>query len=355
MAFTSDGQYLAAVNDSQLVVYKTSTSKPAAKMSAPLAMERSSAEGGSKEARRPDPSDAVFVYAWLQDLAFSPDSTELAGLSTHPRPRLMCWDQRGKLQLDEPLEQLPSMAFWEHEVQWLPDQTGWIISGHVYDRATKRIVFGVRKQFAQELKVHALDRDRLLGEFPHRPGELTAIQIPWDRIHASLKAMKDGVEAILSPSTPVSVNIELAGLRGDQEETVRAIGDAMVARLARDGVKVQRGQSTTFQVRFSESAGDQLAIYERQGRFDFRGRDTGRRATGARGVLVIELLAEGEEKPLWRDTLNASNSSSFSEDINDASVRKSMLENLARDIRELNVPYFIPKSEELLALPVVVR
>ncbi len=353
LAFTADGQYFAAVSEKQLVVMKTATGKPAAVMGAPLEMEY--AHGVAKEPRRPAPDDAVFVYAWLQDLEFSPDSQELAAISTHPRPRLLCWDNRGKLMLDEPLEQLPSMAFWEHEIQWLPDKSGWIISGNVFDRATKRIVFGVRKGFGEELRIHALDRDRLLGNFPHSPGELQVIQIPWDRIHASLQAMKDGSPAILSPSQPVSVNIQLTELRGDQQETARAIGDALVKRLARDGVRVERNQPSTFQVKFTEKAGDQLPIYERQSPFDFRGHDTGRRATEAKGVLVVELLVQGENAPLWRDTLNASNATSFREEINDATVRKSMLENLASNINGLNIPYFIPKSEDLLALPVVLK
>jgi hypothetical protein len=311
---------------------------------------------GAGGARRPDPSDAVFVYAWLQDLGFAPDAQELAGVSTHPDPRLLCWDNRGKLVLDEPLYQLPRMAFWEHELEWLPDKSGWIISGHVYDRATKRVVLGVRKEFAKDLRVHALDRDRLIGEFPHSPGELQVIQIPWERINASLQAMRDGVPAILSPAKPVSINLQLGGLRGDQQETAKILGDALVERLGRDGVRVERGQSTTFQVKFAEKAGDQLPIYERQSPFDRHGRDTGRRATEAQGSLVLELLAPGQPQPLWRDSLTAANATSFSQEvINDATVRKSMLENLAREIRELKIPYFIPESEELLALPVVIQ
>jgi hypothetical protein len=153
----------------------------------------------------------------------------------------------------------------------------------------------------------------------------------------------------------VSINIQLAATRGDQQETARAIGDALVARLARDGVRVERGKPAVFQVKFGETAGDLLPIYERQSLFDRRGRDTGRRATEAKGSLVIELLVEGEAQPLWRDTIDAANSSSFNEEINDATVRKSMLENLGREIHELNIPYFIPKSEELLALPVVIE
>jgi hypothetical protein len=352
LAFTADGQYYA-VAEKQLGVFKTATGKQVAQMAAALSMERSGQKSGTP--RRPAPDDTVFVNAWMADMEFSPDSQELAGVSTHPQPRLLCWDNRGKLVLDEPLEQLPVISSTEHDVQWLPDKSGWVVSGNVYDRAAKRVVLGVRKEFGEELLVHLLDKDRLLGEFPHDPQAVTAIQIPWERIRASLTAMNDGTPALLSPTSPVSINIQLGATRGDQQESARAIGDALVERLARDGVVVERGKSTVFQVKFAETAGDQLPIYERQSPFDFRGHDTGRRATEAKGSLVVELRVEGESQPLWRDTVDAANSTSFQEDINDATIRKSMLENLAREIAELNIPYFIPKSEELLALPVVIE
>jgi hypothetical protein len=216
-------------------------------------------------------------------------------------------------------------------------------------------VFGVRKPFGENVLVCLLDRDRLLGAFPHNPGELIAIQIPWERINASLKAMSDGTEAYLTPSAPVSINIQLGALRGDQQATARSIGDALVARLGRDGIKVEPGNSTTFLVKFAETAGDQVPIYQRQSPFDRRGHDTGRRATEAKGSLVVELRAEGAARPLWRDTVKAANSTSFYNDVNDTTVRQSMLDNLAREIAELSIPYFIPKSEELLALPVVIE
>ena len=105
--------------------------------------------------------------------------------------------------------------------------------------------------------------------------------------------------------------------------------------------------------------GDAMAPYMakpwRDASFDFRGRDTGRKVAEAEGSLVVELIVEGEEQPLWRDTIQATSSRSFREEINDASVRKSMLENVTHRIAELNFPYFIPKSPELLALPAVVE
>jgi hypothetical protein len=69
---------------------------------------------------------------------------------------------------------------------------------------------------------------------------------------------------------------------------------------------------------------------------------------------VLELWAAGEAAPLWRGTLTASSSRSFSEEITDATVRKSMLEHLGRQLDGLEIPYFLPKSKDTLALPAVI-
>ena len=93
-------------------------------------------------------------------------------------------------------------------------------------------------------------------------------------------------------------------------------------RLQNDGIRVEAGRPTTFRLRFSENAGDTLPIYERQNPFDFQGRDTGRTATEAEGSLVVELVAG--DKTLWRDTISASSSRSFREEINDTTVRNNI-------------------------------
>jgi hypothetical protein len=326
---------------------------PAGPVVPPRGVPKSPPRGKPAGPASGDATEAIFVYAWMQALKFSPDGTELAAVSTHPDPRLIVWDIKGKLLFDEPL-MLPSMAFWEHSLQWLPDKSGWLVSGHIVDRETKRAVVGIRKGFGQDMRAWLYDNNHLIGAFPNNPEELQSYEIPWKEIRESIALMADSKSAILGPSQPVSINIEFGGnLAGDATQTASEIAQALGQRLQRDGIKVANGQKTKFQLRFSENAGDTLPIYERQSPFDFRGHDTGRTVTERKGGLVIELTADGEDAPLWRETLDATSARSFREDINDASVRKSMLESLTRQIRELYLPYFIPKDEKQLALPVV--
>jgi WD40 repeat protein len=366
-AFSADGElFLAVVND-KLTLFRTATGKPVTVMSPPRRMVRGAAPVASapaavapkpvrgKPAPIPagDPFDAVFVYAWMQALKFSPDGTEIAAVSTHPNPRLIVWDTKGKLLFDEPL-MLPSMAFWEHSLQWLPDKSGWLVSGHIVDRESKRPVVGIRKVFGNDLRVWLYDTNHLIGSFPSNPAELQSYAIPWKEIRESIASMNDVNAALLAPSKSVSINIEFGGqLSGDANQTAAQIANALGERLKRDGIKVANGQKTTFHLRFSEQAGDTLPIYSRQSPFDFRGSDTGRTATERKGSLVVELTAEGQDAPLWRESLGASSARSFREDINDTSIRKTMIESLTRQIGELYLPYFIPKDESRLALPVV--
>ena len=70
---------------------------------------------------------------------------------------------------------------------------------------------------------------------------------------------------------------------------------------------------------------------------------------------MVELVVPGQDEPVWRDTLSAGSDSSYDGDINELVVRDSMVENLANRMDDLNFPYFIPKSDDLLALPVVLQ
>ncbi|CAN0454024.1 unnamed protein product, partial [Hapterophycus canaliculatus] len=265
--------------------------------------------------------------------------------------KTLCWDSRGKLVFDQVISRVQKVFLFNETLDWLPDASGWIVSGHVIDRRTKRIVFAVRLPFASEPAFFPLDRDRLVGSFPHDPEMVQVVTIPWSLITASLKLIQEGAPAILSESEPVTIRCDLVGIRGDASVTEQLLKEKLATRLQAEGIRVEPGGASEFHMRFSEKAGDMLPVYERQSRFNFRGKDTGRKVAEAEGSLVIELIVDGDT--LWRDSLSASSSRSFREDVNDASVRKSMLTNIARGMEQLNIPYFIPKAEDQIALPVV--
>ena len=142
---------------------------------------------------------------------------------------------------------------------------------------------------------------------------------------------------------------------GTAGEAKKLIIEAVQKRLKRDGINFKPGSPNYFQLRFSESKGDTLPIYQRQSRFDFRGHDTGREISESKGSLVVEFYGSDSDKPAWREVLDATNSRSFSEEINSKSVRASMLKRLSTELGRMHIPYFMPKDDSLLALPMVFK
>lgn len=337
--FTLAGDYLATVSGRQLAVFKTSTGKMAAHMAAPK-----------------DPSgspDSSFL-SWMKSLEFSPDNQELAGISSLHGQRLLCWDNRGKLVLDQKLN-LGSHARENVSPQWFSNRQAWLIDREIIDRATGRSVLSVRTEWSKTLYARVLDDKRLIGNFPANPDQLHVLEIPWEKIRAAQAALKSKAAAYLTPETPVGLLVEIDDARGDKQEISQALEAAFTERLKLDGLKLGAGGKSYFCLKFVDKPGELLPIFERE-KFSFRGgRDTGRTAQESKGDLVVELLAFGKSAPLWRETLNVASGRSFNEEITDDTMRKSMLESAARQIKSLKFPYFIPESGELPTLPIIVQ
>ncbi|MDB5309270.1 MAG: hypothetical protein JWO38_3472 [Gemmataceae bacterium] len=356
LAFTPDGKYFACIAHDKIVVTETATNKEVAVTEPPGPGVPADPPAGPKGVvpKRSARFDAIFVFAWTRGLAFSPDGTELAAFSTHPSPRLLVWNTKGELVTDEPVP-MPRTISHRNTLEWLPDGSGWLVNGYLFDRASKRVVVSIRVPFASDVLPHLLDKDRVIGVFGEDRGRLQTVTIPWEKLNVSLKQMTAKAPSYLAPGEPVSVALELAGLRGDEADTRKILTDALTRRLARDGIPVGEGKSTVLRLKLAEEAGESLPIYERQSPFDFRGKDTGRKATEVKGAAVLELVAKGEDQPLWRGQLTAFSARSFKEEITDLAVRKSMLEHLGRQLSGMDMPYFIPKSKDVVALPAVVE
>ncbi|HYH69221.1 MAG TPA: hypothetical protein VD866_31295 [Urbifossiella sp.] len=336
LAFTPDGTHFAAIAGDKLVVVGTKTGKQKV-LAAP-------AGGG--------PLGPRGVFSSAKGLVFSPDGSELALFTTNPNPRLIVWSPQGQIVLDAPVP-MPRWVGLDAALQWLPDSSGWLVNGSVFDRGTKRVVASVRVGLGSAAP-YLVDQSRVVGAFGWPGHRLRAADIPWPQIRESLAAMGAKADADLAPGRPVALDLRLTGVRGDEAETRNILGQALALRLGRDGIPVAAQAPTVLRLKLAESAGDTLPIYARQSRFDFKGADTGQRATEVNGAAVLELWAAGEATPVWRDTLNAGSSRSFSDEINDVTIRKSMLENLGRQLDHLNLPYFLPKNKATLALPAVI-
>ncbi len=286
-------------------------------------------------------------------VAFSADGSELAGLFEDIKgSKVVIWDSAGKAVAEFPVPVRSSFAL-DHVLEWLPDGSGLLVDEHLIDRAARRPVLSVRVPSAVYITPHVLDQNRMIGCF--ETGEqLDVVPVPWPKLRAALKALDGKADAYLAPGRPVRLDFVLQGARGDEAETRTLLGQALAKRLARDGIPVAAQAPTVLRLNLSEQAGETLPVFEKQSPFDRRGRDTGRKATGAKGSAALELWAQGENAPLWRRHLTSTSGTSFSQEINDATLRKSMIENLGNQIDRIEVPYFIPKAKDVVALPAVI-
>ncbi len=356
VAFSNDGRYFAVVEHSELNVYDVAKSKVVAKMQPPK-KEVSESERQSRSAtmiQAMHANDEVFFYAWIQSISFSPDGKELAAVSTHTGNHLFCWNQRASLENKISYALAENQPFWKNCLQWLPDGNGWLIAGNLIDRVSGRVLLALEQPFASNVEAFVYDQNTLLTRLASSPDKITRVNIPWDKLAAAQKAIEDQVPAYLAPYHSVDVRLEFGDLRGSQPEAEDTLRKAIVNRLARDGISVKAGSGDYFRLRLSETAGDTLPIYERQA-FEFRGRDTGRTVAEAKGTVLVEFYAEGDSKPLWREVLSSTSSRMFlDQEINDQTVRESMLKSVGGMVSRINFPYFLPKDDGIAALPIMV-
>lgn len=351
VAFTADGHFMAVVADKQLQVIKVSSSKVVAVMQPPTL-----AKEGRNGRRTPFSStDHIFIYAWIQDMKFSPDGKQLAAVSTHRGNRVLCWNQKAKLEVNQPFSPVQHRAFWENDLQWLPDGNAWLVGGNLVDRASGNVLLAFDEKFGSSVELLVHDQNTLVGRLASRPTQLSKRQIPWEAIERSRKAMAEKTPAFIAPYQPVDIQLDLGGARGAAGETEKQITAAIMRRLQRDQITYKAGSPSYFRLSFSESEGETLPIYERQSPFDFRGRDTGETATEAKGSLVVEFHVEGRPEPLWREAFDARSSRSFHEEINQQTIRESMLRSLAGQLDRMHFPYFMPVDENLAALPIILN
>lgn len=345
-----DGKQYACIGHKAVTVADAVTGKKAVVMAPP-------GPGSVPPGTPPDPYPLMSIHAYFRGAAFSPDGTELALYTTHPTPRLIVWNAKGKLLLDRVVSVRKHLGMEERPPQWLPGGIGWVVDGAIVDRVTGATVLTTRRPFGNHQAAVLVDDVRLAGIFASDRDEdrLRFAPVPWEKLRRAMKAMGEREPAHIAPGVAVSVDVQLAGGRGGGGDAAKLITEALTRRLARDGVPVAAGRPTVVKVRLKEAAGETLPIFERRTRFDFRGTDTGRTATEVKGEAVVELFVGGEPRPVWRVGLSAFSGRSFDQDITDATIRASMLEHLTGQLEDLDLPYFVPKAADVTALPATIE
>ncbi|MEQ9407287.1 MAG: serine/threonine-protein kinase [Fuerstiella sp.] len=311
-AISHDGQFIAAVSNSQLGILQVAGGRPVGIMQSPPA-------GGGRSGSRQHAEAIELIYASLQSLEFSKDNTELAGLVTHPNPRVLCWNSAGELTHQDSLS-IPETAIGSRGLEWFPDGTSWLVAGHIIDRESRRIVLSPRHH--ADGQYHIYDDFHLLGTFAAAPAKLVIKEIPWERIKASMAKADHPAAAHLAPSIPVSLNIDITG----RDAAKTAAQTALAKRLRRDGFKITPDQKDLV-VRITGKAGETK--------------------------LVLQVLAD--RKTVFSRTLTDVAALGPNFESGGEPAKSELLEKLTEQIETVDMPWFIPQDDKLATLPLLLE
>ncbi|MEW4455467.1 hypothetical protein AB1L30_22550 [Bremerella sp. JC817] len=320
LTVSPDGKYLALVEGDRVSVLTLADGRYAGNLAAPIK----------------DPTarfQSTLGANSIEDLEFSPDGQEMAAIySSFDVQRLIVWDGSGQIKHDIPVN-IPYGRFNEHSLTWLPDNKGWIVDGNVIHRESRKITAQIKRPQRESDQIAVLDPYFVLGRFGEDAEVITMIAIPWEEVERSLEAMKTPENCIVGPGVKASLLVYMRGESGESIEKARTqIGDAIVQQLRQYGMSYAADQDITF-------------------RFNVEPASLEHRL----GQAKLALLRGGNPDPIWEHTFSLSSSNGFLDGLNKKQLNDAEIRSLAREISQLQIPYFIPRAPQYLPLPLVVE
>lgn len=320
LTVSPDGKYLALCEGDKVSVLTLADGRYAGNLAAPLRdpTNRHSFTLGARD---------------IKDLEFAPDGQEMAALyGSYSDPRLVVWNGQGQIIEDIHLK-IPYSRLNAFSLSWLPNKQGWIVDGRVIDRDTKKITVEFKMPPNENDEIAVLDSYFLLGRFGKEAEAITMIGLPWEEIDRSLEAMNMTENAILGPGVQLSLYVYMRGQRSESIDQARAaVGDAIVSRMKEDKMLYGADQEVYF--RFNAEPASPEHQY---------------------GQLKLDLLMKGSDDPIWSYAFNSFNSTGFLKGLNDGEISKASSAQVAREISQTQIPYFLPRTSDFLPLPFVVQ
>lgn len=359
-ALTPDGRYLAVKNQDGIFVYEVSSGKRVAQMEIPgtrSAPRRRLRIPGAVAAQNADIGQIPFLLD-VDELEFSPNGAELAAYLKLSQ-RLVVWNPRGVVTFDQTLGVKSTM---DQSIVWLPDSRGWLVGGQfIYLREEKEVVMTRPDQGFLKGIHRFLSRDKLLTSSTTDLGVqhcyLRFITLPWRSVERALSARRENdisgssnSKAILKAGDSFRVTLNFGELKGEQplDRISAACNWALEAAKMKS---VSAGASFVLNVAYEEKNDREMKIREAQGPYDFVGKETGRTAMGLQADIQAT-ITDSSETVVWKKEMHASSSRVYSGQINDETVRASLVDDAVRKIEAMQIPTFISNDPAVDSLPI---
>lgn len=353
-ALSNDGLYIAAMAQGRMVILNTADGNLGGLMQNPgksVRMKRASLLDGNTRAKSRNQDaglEAEPVFAALQSLAFSVDNKELAGFSTFPRPRLMLWNSQGELTVDQPAASVSGTE--SPALQWFVDRSALLVSGSILDRETGRVVLTTVSDKAKRTSVSVYDDDHLVCVLRNSPTQLSIVPIPWQTISDALQNIEDVDSALLAVGSSVSLQVLVTDLLPGGSSELEDVRQTFTEALTLEGLKIEQGRSTIFRISVTAEADKKTSILDRLMPLQQRADAAAADRVPKSDCVVLELFTSIETSaPIWRVNLGALADLGLVD-----APKRVIADKLMALITEVNFPYFIPRDEQAVGLPIVI-
>ncbi len=236
-AVSHDGNYIAAVIDNQLAVTDSSSGNLVAQLERHFGNGKAASNNAKAQA----------VYAALQSLSFSGDNQEIAAISTLSGSRILCWNSRGEIALNQPAS--ADLTDSRNPLQWFPERKAWLVGNRVFDRESARFVLHASVNADTSDSIGVYDDRTLCGRFSNQPNEIQMAEVPWGEIDAALAELTDSKDAKLHPNDPVTIRANLFETGSAVAELQTGLEKALKSKITSNGLQIGENHSTLFLLR----------------------------------------------------------------------------------------------------------
>jgi hypothetical protein len=280
-------------------------------------------------------------------LCYSPAGDELhLCRDNYDQSQIIVWDRTQKIV--ENLV-LPGSGYSVRypRFECLPDNGGWVFNRWIIDRKAKiPVVSFAPADDSQENDYHVVDRDHVLIDLPalrkriqdpHPDYERYRLyQIPWNKIRESLAARERGEAALLGGDANNAVSIRFSGAEVESSSLRPNAQAGIEDKLARRGLTLRAGAPVVIDVSVRPWQQDGLDLET----FTLQWHAGGRRLVGWQSEATHRLnLPNDIVMPKARGQ----------------GTRTLQFSGKSNPARDLEIPYFVPQSPELVTLPVRVQ
>lgn len=306
-------------------------------------------------------------YVNLDEFRISPDGTEIACVLTGQKSWVIevhkVSDGSRDFSLTIPLSninQLTHVASYKGpKLDYVQKPAGFLLGGGGFiDRETGLMPWNYVPGVLEfsHWKRFLIPAGLIVSTGESQSRKIEVVPFPSEQLDKSLNAYRDDVPAIVKPGAKVKVVVKVDKIRfGTVEGTKASLEEALIERLAEDGLEVAEEAETLMNVKYSEISGKQLQEFVGGNPIFGGGTATGRTVQSTAGLIEIEWASKDGKTKIYSERVVLDPSTLLirqGEDLSEANIRAKVFDVVKARLAGLPLPYFVPEDKSIANLPI---